>query len=73
VNEFKCYYRIFLYACLAYILFYYNLLLGSHQRRRRGTGVDKEKELSAVMVSLLPQELKDMYLTTVLEHVRVGV
>jgi hypothetical protein len=37
---------------------------------RRGgenTGINKEKELFAVMVKLFPQELSDAYLSTVLE------
>jgi hypothetical protein len=37
------------------------------------TGVNKEKELFAVMVNLFPQELRDTYLSTVLEQVSVPV
>jgi hypothetical protein len=37
------------------------------------TGVNKEKELFAVMVNLYPQDLRDAYLSTVLEQVSVRV
>jgi hypothetical protein len=33
----------------------------------KNTGINKEKQLFAVMVNLFPQELRDAYLSTVLE------
>ena len=37
------------------------------------TGVNKENGLFAVMVNLYPQDLRDAYLSTVLEQVSVRV
>jgi hypothetical protein len=37
------------------------------------TGFNEEKELFALMVKLFPQELRDTYLSTVLEQVSVQV
>jgi hypothetical protein len=37
------------------------------------TGVNKEKELIAVILNLFPQELKDTYFSNVLEQVSMQI
>jgi hypothetical protein len=59
----------------------YNLLcsllyftVGNVTTGGENTGFNREKGLSAIMVNPFPQELRDTYLTTVLErHVKVEV
>lgn len=43
------------------------------ERDGERTGVNKEKELFAVMADLFSRELKDTYLSTALEQVRLQV
>jgi hypothetical protein len=60
----------FLYVSLSVLYFSVrNAIRGEGEN----TGVNKEKELFAVMVNLSPQELRDTYLSTVLEQISVQV
>jgi hypothetical protein len=45
--------------------------VGKVTRGGENTGVNKRKELFAVIVNTFAQELRDAYLTTVLEQVSV--
>jgi hypothetical protein len=61
---------LFKYIVLCSVLYF---SVGKVTRGEENTGVNSEKEIFAVMVNLFPQELRDTYLSTVLEQVSVQI
>jgi hypothetical protein len=56
------------YIIQCYVLYF---SVGNVTRGGEKAGINKEKEHFAVMVNLFPQELRDIYVSTVLEQVSV--